>query len=245
MEFDASRNIDYQPGSKFVWRDSVTSKLEASVLDVSQMPSLVAPDEKDPAHLRFDGKRQFLVLNQAVLERPEFTFFAVVRDRGGEGHREIFSNWNGAAGNSVTSFFVGLTGAGRIRVSDDFTSQNVLGVKDRWHALAVVCSEENVEIYVDGQFIEQKGAALTPRDLSGTYVIGQQGNIQGEYWTGDIAWIKVYAEPLLASQVERELLPWCKKLGIVRDEPVPDVRILSLASLTQVLAGSNEFLYVD
>ena len=244
-EFDASRNIEYQPGSKLLWRDSVAGKLEASVLDSSQMPSWVAPDGNNPAYLRFDGDGRFLVLNQPVLERPEFTFLAVVRDRGGEGHRQIFSNWNGAAGNSVTSFFVGLTGAGRIRVSDDFTTQNLLGVKDRWHALAVVCSEENVEVYVDGQLIEQKGAGLSPRDFGGTYVIGQQGNIQGEYWNGDIAWIKVYAEPLLASQVKAELLPWCKKLGIVGEEPVPNVRILSLASLAQVLAGSNEFLYVD
>jgi hypothetical protein len=244
-EFDASRNIDYQAGSKLVWREIGTGKLEASVLDVSQMPSWVAPDETAPAHLRFNGNGQFLVLNQTVLEKPELTFLAVVRDRGGEGHREIFSNWNGAAGNSVTSFFVGLTGAGRIRVSDDFTTQNLLGVKDRWHALAVVCSEENVEVYVDGRLLEQKGAGLTPRDLSGTYVIGQQGNIQGEYWNGDIAWIKVYAEPLLASQVEAELLPWYQKLGIVGEESVPDVRILSLASLAQVLAGANEFLYVD
>jgi hypothetical protein len=244
-EFDASRNVDYQSGSKLIWRDNLAGNLEASVLDVSQMPTWIASEGDEPAHLRFDGKGRFLVLNRTVLEKPELTFLAVVRDRGGEGHREIFSNWNGAAGNSVTSFFVGLTGAGRIRVSDDFTTQNVLGVKDRWHALAVVCSEENVEVYVDGQLLEQKGVALTPRDLSGTYVIGQQGNIQGEYWTGDIAWIKVYAEPLLASQVQVELLPWCKKLGIAGEEPVPDVRILSLASLAQVLAGSNEFLYID
>ena len=80
-------------------------------------------------------------------------------------------------------------------------------------------------------------------------MIGQQGNINGEYWNGNIAELRVYARGLSDAErrsVEREIL---EHYGIPAATP-PEKKLLApetlaLASLAHVLLNSNEFIYVD
>ena len=125
----------------------------------------------------------------------------MARDRSGlTSHRGIFSNWNGKAGNSGTSLFLGLTGKGTVRFSDDFRSEE--GIERPGEAFVVAASTglEGTRILHNGRLIGSRLSALSPRKLSGSYVIGQQGNIDGEYWTGDLAELLVYDRQL--SEVE-------------------------------------------
>ena len=104
-------------------------------------------------------------------------------------------------------------------------------------------------ILYNGSVMASRSSSLSPRKLGGSYVIGQQGNIDGEYWTGDIAEILVYNRQLSAAELRRvgELLakkysvPFLSR-GSIRDS---DPELRALASVCHVLLNTNEFLYVD
>ena len=88
---------------------------------------------------------------------------------------------------------------------------------------------------------------LPQRNLSTDWVIGQQGNINGEFWNGGIAELRVFAKALSTverSSIETELQ---NRYGIPDLPPTPreTPAELALASLAHVLLNSNEFLYVD
>ncbi|MBT45275.1 MAG: hypothetical protein CL922_07665 [Deltaproteobacteria bacterium] len=200
--------------------------------------------------VRFSGKREFLRLAGEVVSSQSNTILAVARDRSGlTSHRGIFSNWNGKAGNSGTSLFLGLTGKGTVRFSDDFRSEE--GIERPGEAFVVAASTglEGTRILHNGRLIGSRLSALSPRKLSGSYVIGQQGNIDGEYWTGDLAELLVYDRQL--SEVELRavsgLLAGKYSIALSGEnrgrERTPE--LLALASVCHVLLNTNEFLHVD
>jgi hypothetical protein len=193
--------------------------------------------------IRFDGSGTFLHVDRQLLSSQQFTIIAVVRDAGGDAHREIVSNWNGQAGNSTTSVFLGLTGRNRVRLSDDF----VAGELDRpneWFCLAGVARDSEAVLYQNDLQIARRPSPLSQRNLSTRYVIGQQGNINGEFWNGEIAELLVYDQAL----DERDLRRLTTSLGQQYRLPVqaaPDSRRLAWQSLCHVLLNTNEFIYVD
>jgi hypothetical protein len=74
-------------------------------------------------------------------------------------------------------------------------------------------------------------------------VVGQQGDITGEYWHGDIAELIVYNRALAESE---RIAVWnylFDRYGIERVTVDPEH--LALASLCHVLLNANEFVYVD
>ncbi len=227
------------------WRDATDDEFFLASPANENRPVYRDRGDRELSHLMFDGNQRYLVLNGSPIQSDGFTIMAVIRDRDDTGHRQIFSNWNGSAGNSVTSFFLGLTGEGRVRVSDDFTTQKILGPRHSWHVLAAVVSSEDVKVFVDGELLEQLGRGLSPRNYSGSYVIGQQGNIQGEYWNGDIAALSLFAEALPDEDMKKVMQPWCQRIGVEVKRESYNAEVLALASLIQVMVSSNEFLYID
>ena len=79
--------------------------------------------------------------------------------------------------------------------------------------------------------------------------IGTQGNINGEFWNGGIAELRVYDKVLSEGErreVERQIseryqIPVERGPEIQRKSPA----FLALASLCHVLLNSNEFLHID
>ena len=73
-------------------------------------------------------------------------------------------------------------------------------------------------------------------------MIGQQGNINGEFWNGDIFEILIFDRALNMEEREAiwELLH--QRYGLAPRTPPADA---ALASLCRVLMNANEFLYVD
>lgn len=226
------------------WKTSSGSFM-AQGFDSNQSPTLKYDEPYSLPYLHFDGKKRFFTLDHSPEVKEPFSLVALIRDHDATGYRQIFSNWNGAAGNSVTSFFFGLTGEGQIRISDDYTTSSVLGRRHAWHILGVVCSKDDVRVFVDGELLETLGRPLATRNYAGTYVIGQQGNIDGEYFVGDIATLQFYNHYIDDKTMRSIMDPWCEKLQLRPKKQPPDARKLALASLAQVLVSSNEFLYID
>ena len=100
-------------------------------------------------------------------------------------------------------------------------------------------------VWQNDRELGRRSSNLSPRNLRTPWVIGQQGNIQGEYWKGELAELIVFDRELTEperQEIGRYLL---KRYAIVpRETPVEPVD-LGLASLCHVLLNTNEFLYVD
>ena len=246
LEFAASADtIQIENTAEVQTWQSATAGTKAFANQPLNRPRWSSTNRDELPYIHFDGQKRFLTLEPTPKVSDHLSFLAVIRDHDAQRHRQIFSNWNGNAGNSVTSFFVGITGEGHIRISDDYTTAATLGKRHQWHVLAVVCGSDDVRVYVDGTMVEHLGRPLTPRNYSGNYVIGQQGNIDGEYFAGDIALLRLYDSALPEATVQALMQPWCDELGLTTKQPTPDAGVLALASLAQVLVSSNEFLYID
>ena len=169
----------------------------------------------------------------------------MVTDVGSGRHRTLFSNWNGAAGNSVTSLFVGTTGPFHVRVSDDFTTAQRLTQPGQPFLLTAQADGSAVNLFQNSARFATHKKALSPRNLKTAYVLGQQGNINGEYWTGDLAEILVFNRGLTSGERARLWKELSLRYALPLQKESSDPRQLALESLCHVLLNSNEFVYVD
>jgi hypothetical protein len=193
--------------------------------------------------LRFDGKGNFLGLEGAVLQSPQFTIFAVVTDTAGEsGHREIFSNWNRKGQNIGTSVFLGLTGKGTVRLTDAFPSAGTISQPEKPFLLTSVSELGAVAVYQNRHELSRAFSPLPTRNLAPPYTLGQQGDIGGEFWKGDILELRVYGRGL--TEAEREQV-WDELGAWHKIAPRLAPADAALASLCHVLLNANEFIYVD
>ena len=240
-----------EAGSKS--RVSSIQDLSAQAHDATQeveaaRPTFIEHGYGGKPALQFNGSGQFLNIAGQVLDAQEHTVFCVVSDEASSGHRAILSNWNGGAGNSTTSLFVGLTAEKRVRFSDAFSNAGEVSDRGKPFILTAVSGMEQATVFQNGRKLKS-GPPLTKRRLDTAWVIGQQGNINGEFWNGGIAEIRVYDRELSSSErraVEEELAAYYGlSLSSIKAGAVLSPDVLALASVCHALLNSNEFLYVD
>jgi len=227
------------------WQDGSGRAHHATQTASAQRPLLVKDAINGRPVVRFNGQRQFLHLAGQVVTSQQFTVLAVLTDVGSGRHRTLFSNWNGGAGNSVTSLFVGTTGPFHVRVSDDWTTAPRLEQPGQPFLLTAQADTHAVHVFQNSARIATHDAPLSPRNLKTAYVLGQQGNINGEYWTGDLAEILVFNRGLTSSERVRLWTDFASRYALPLQKNSSDPRQLALESLCHVLLNSNEFVYVD
>ena len=220
----------------------------ATQLRADAKPMLVADAIGGKPALQFDGNGHFMHLAGPILTDPLCTIFCVVTDEHGSGHRTVLSNWSGREGNSTTSLFLGLTGENTVRFSDAFGSAGNVSNRAQPFILTAVHGLDAATVLQNGQLLKAAGG-LSKRRLDTPWVIGQQGNINGEFWKGKIGEIRVYDRAL--SDLERRAVEsqLAEYYGILLKPEKPASQIdsptLALASLCHVLMNSNEFLFID
>lgn len=246
LSADAGVGLDAE-GRVQQWMDQSNGVHHASQAVAGQRPLLVKDAFRGHPALRFDGQRQFLKLAGQVVTSSSVEIFAVVTDRAKtSAHREIFSNWNGATGNSVTSLFLGMTGPDTVRLSDDFSGVGNVLRRDEPFVLSAHSGPSGTAVYQNGRELASRKQPLSPRNLKTDYVVGQQGNIDGEYWIGDLAELVVYDRELAPAEREAVNRRLAGKYGLsLNTAPVRDSKFQALASLCHVLLNTNEFVYVD
>ncbi|MEW4529199.1 DUF1553 domain-containing protein [Maioricimonas sp. JC845] len=233
------------------WQDASGHGHHASQPEADHRPVLVGDAISGQPAIRFDGQRRFVTLDGSLLTDDACTIFAVVTDTGPAGHREIISNWSGRDGNSVSSLFLGLTGTDSVRFSDNFAPAGTIDRSQGPLLLTAVNSSDGAAVWQNGTELGRRSQPLAPRRLDTPWVIGQQGNIDGEYWTGDIAAIRVYDRALTDDErhrvwnelIDRYQLP--AEIAETEKREPHDPELLAWASLCVVLFNSNEFLYID
>jgi hypothetical protein len=230
------------------WQDQSIHGHDALQEDRSRRPELQAGGINDQPAIYFSGERRFLHVSGRVLSADECTIIAVTSDAGGPGHRELISNWSGRDGNSTASLFVGLTGERALRFSDALSGVGEVQQRERPFVLTAVNGAEGARLYQQ-QRLAARGGRLPERRLDTPWVIGQQGNIDGEYWTGQLALLLVFNRELSDSELQSLWGVICRRYGIAAEQPLavapPSPRLRALASLGLVLLNSNEFMFVD
>ena len=235
-----------------LWKDRSGNGHDVTQADLRRRPTYVGKAIGGKPAIRFSGNEEFLKIKGQVIKGQEFTIFAVASDRSSnEEHREIISNWNGRAGNSTSSLFLGLTGKSKIRFSDDFSIENkIISSPGDPFLLSASSGHLGSQINYNGRTLATRSASLKERKMDTEWVIGQQGNIEGEYWQGDIAELLVYDRQLEPQEIESVSKILAQKYNLNLDlsapvKPVMDPELQGLASVCHVLLNSNEFLYID
>lgn len=250
LHLDSSQLAAEQIGKPIArWQDLSGNECDATQRLPAAKPKVARDPDSNRLALSFSGSGQFMPLSGSPIQGQHYTIIAVASDQSDHNkHRELLSNWNGAAGNSVTSVFLGLTGEGNVRFSDAFHAPNAVPHPKAPFILTAISSEDSAAIQVNGKTGRSAGP-VTGRNLSTDWVLGQQGNIDGEYWQGLIFEIQVYDRALSQAETAALHQHLADKYSIEIETPVQiksrSAEQLALDSLAQVLINSNEFLFVD
>jgi hypothetical protein len=235
------------------WKDRSTKGHHASQPVTEQRPVLVEYAINGYPALRFDGQRTFMHLDGTLLKSDEVSVFAVVTDaataQSGLAHRELLSNWSGRDGNSVTSLFVGMTGEDSIRLSDAISGVGRIQDRHTPFILTATNGERGAMVFQQNRLVTSSSTRLPSRRLDTPWVIGQQGNIDGEYWIGDLAFLMVVNRQLTPEEIQSVQSTLIRRFKLpvseVEEPTAPNPEQLALASLCLVLFNSNEFAFVD
>ena len=250
LHLDASSGVQVsQNGRVERWLDGNAAMHHAAQEIAAHQPSLVKNAINGHPALRFDGASSFLNVTGQLLHDDEITVFAVVTDHAPDGHREIISNWSGRDGNSATSFFVGMTNKNSIRLSDAFSGVGEIHDRQNPFLITATNGSRGAAVYQQTRIVVEQPNPVPTRRLDTSWVIGQQGNINGEYWNGDVAYLLIFNEQMSPNKrkliqdhlIERYQLPSLSEP--VAPSMTPEQ--LAIASLSVVLFNSNEFAYVD
>jgi hypothetical protein len=250
LHLDASTGVTVGTGGRVEqWFDQSGNAHEASQPEPERRPILVPDAINGQPAVRFNGQRQFMHLRGSLLKHDDFTVFAVVTDNAVSGHRELLSNWSGKDENSGSSLFVGMTNDYAIRLSDAFSGVGEITDRHRPFLLTATNGPEGALVFQQKRVVAEQSLRLPERRLDTPWVICQQGNIDGEYWNGDLALLLVFNRQLTKDErlsLQNQMIARFKLSVIPESVAEPkSPELLSLASLCLVLFNSNEFAYID
>jgi len=247
---DSERELD-EAGRLISLVDRSGKRHHVSQSVAAQRPLWVERGIHDRPVIRFDGEARWLQVYGKLLDDANCTVIAVGSDQSQHGkHRSIVSNWNRT--NSTTSLFLGLTGDYTVRLSDQYSNAGRVAAAKQPFLLTAVSNAEGARTYQSTSLISKRTQPLMARNLETPWVIGQQGNIDGEYWNGDIAEVRIYSRALTPQELSSVWQQLIERYEIAQVDGAPSGEFevgspaeLALASLCQVLFNSNEFVYVD
>ncbi len=231
------------------WLSRDAEARTAAQTNTQRQPTLGRlPNSTIPAVI-FDGQGSFLQLGSGLLQHESLTVFAVATDRGVAGHRELLSNWSGRDGNSTSSLFVGLTADRSFRFSDDLSGVGELQQGNQPFLLTATNGPAGASLFQGIRKAVSRPGALAQRRLDTPWVIGQQGNIDGEYWNGHLSLLIVFGRQLSADEQLAVQTTISRRFSLpLETQPAQspaDPEQLALASLCLVLFNTNEFAFID
>ena len=180
---------------------SYVTKVGGSVVDLS--PSVEALKSPSDGSGELNGSNEYINIGQILVPvgADDFTVMCwVYRNRNNVGYEEIISQWTSANGSN--SFFLGFNNS-NVRFSDNWANVTVSGAGDlnKWfHLCGVNDGGSNAYIYLDGNLKATKGSALTYTGQA-EVIIGKQGSLNSEYFSGNLANVAVWSRALSAEEV--------------------------------------------
>lgn len=186
------------------WVDSSGHGFNASQSTIAQRPTILLGALNGLAVVHFEAaSSNVLTLNRPV--QDDFTIFCVFRSASGLGAGNQFDGGAGLFSAEVAGvtndFGVGLLANGRVAagVGNPDTSVNSLpGYNDgRAHLMTMrrTKSSGQVELFLDGNFIGSVTGSTNSLNAALKLALGAQQSL-GNYFTGDLAELKIYNSPL-------------------------------------------------
>jgi hypothetical protein len=121
------------------------------------------------------------------------------RNRNNAGYEELLAQWTFA--NSGNSFFFGFDNS-NVRFTDNWNPITVpgAGAVGVWINLVGVYTTTNAYIYLNGSLAATKGSGFTYTGV-GPFLIGRQGELSSEYFSGNLGSTLVYNRALSATEI--------------------------------------------
>ena len=151
--------------------------------------------------LAFDGEKDFVRIDQGLI--PSFGDFSIElwyrADSTALGtFRELLSQANA---NRSPRFYLGITPEGNLRAGDAWADTGVrLPMDNLWHHLALVRSESDASIFIDGVERASRGSVLPNPSSEPEMKIGRQFD-GGEYWKGEIDELRIWSHSLSENEI--------------------------------------------
>lgn len=156
--------------------------------------------------LQLDGVNDHVSVNHQVIPSTgNFTLSLWAKQNAAQSSEFILVSQNSQFSTSNKRFYFGATGTGAIRVGDDWNSTGATFPSDLgWHHYAIVRSANNIELYIDGAEVAEKGSNYDNPNLT-PFRIGRQFGSNTNYFNGLIDEVKVYTEALSEEEILAEV----------------------------------------
>ena len=153
--------------------------------------------------LKFDGSNDYITTGVSSIVPTSTAAYTVsvwcYRNTNNSSYKELLSQWTNA--NSGNSFYFGFENS-NVRFTDNWQPVTVSGAGNTnvWMNLVGVYTVSNAYIYLNGVLAATKGSGFTYTG-TGPLIIGRQGELNGEYFDGNISNVLIYNRALSATEV--------------------------------------------
>jgi hypothetical protein len=163
--------------------------------------------------LVFDGTDDYITTGKVLVPNNTASYTVSVwcyRNRNNAGYEELLSQWTSA--NAGSSFFFGFDNS-NVRFTDNWNPITVSGAGNTgvWMNLVgvylapVFPSQANAFIYLNGSLSVTRNNGFSYAG-TGNFVIGRQGELSAEYFSGNISQVSVYNRALSATEIQQNYL---------------------------------------
>jgi hypothetical protein len=167
--------------------------------------------------LVLNGSSQYIDMNTSALIPAGASSYSVsvwlYRNRNNGGLEEVLSQWT--SGNSGNSFFFGFNNS-NVRFSDTWNNVTVSGAGtiNTWmNIVGVNFGGSNAHIFINGNLMAVRGSALTYTG-TGNMIIGRQGTLGSEYFSGRIGQTLIYNKALNKGEILNNYYSTKDKYGL-------------------------------
>lgn len=164
----------------------------------------------------FDGTNDYISTNATGIVPNYLSPYTVSvwyrRNRNNAGYEEMLSQWTSA--QSGNSFYLGFNNSS-VRFTDSWQTVSVAGAGNinEWINLVGVYTVSNAYIYLNGTLAATKGSGFSYTG-TGTFLIGKQGELNSEYFQGDIPVVSIYNRALSSTEVQQNFNAYRKRFNI-------------------------------
>ena len=150
----------------------------------------------------FDGVDDYVTTGRVIVPNSSSSYTVSVwcyRNINNVGYEELLSQW--ASANTGNSFFFGFNNS-NVRFTDNWNDVTVPGAGNTgvWMNLVGVYSVSNAFIYLNGSLSATKGSGFSYTGIS-NFIIGRQGELSSEYFSGRISNTQIYNRAFSAAEV--------------------------------------------
>lgn len=181
----------------------LTSNNYSGLLGNNTASSIPSFDYYNKGAFKLDGSNDYITTGISGIIPNSTSSYTVStwvnRNRNNVGFEELLSQWTYA--NSGNSFFFGFNNS-NVRFTDNWNDVVVSGAGNTnvWMNLVGVYSVSNAYIYLNGALIATKGSGFYYTG-TGSLVIGRQGELDSEYFNGNLSNVLIYNKALSAAEV--------------------------------------------